>query len=267
MSNSEELVDAISDPKIDPSSDPKVATYTNNRKIPRKLLKNRFVPKIIQGAIRTIEQLVTEDVPGTQETLGVRQTVLPKEIVTDAARSGAHIFWTPREVSRTERDGSMQRDVNTAVATTRLTLQSPIFNSNSDSPTWTGTQDIVSPRRSIIPQEARNADPLDASINQFTAKHGHPKPIFSKVIGPKKTPDEIADVYARKRMDFGSNSVVVKTLNFMDFRLSPACTTDKLKYVIGPTTRVERSTNGSDWLASRHDIEEVTVERVSEAKT
>ena len=49
--------------KIDPSSDPKLAPYTNNGKFPQKLLKNRFVPKIIPGAIRPIDQLVMEDEP------------------------------------------------------------------------------------------------------------------------------------------------------------------------------------------------------------
>ena len=67
-------------------------------------------------------------------------------------------------------------------------------------------------------------------------------------------------------MDIGSNYVVSESPNFMDFGLSPVNTPNKLKYVIVPTTRVRRLTNGSDRLASRHDIEEVTVERGSEAK-
>ena len=89
--NSEELVDAVSDPKMDPSSDPKVSTYTTNGNYLQKLFKNRFVPKIIPCEICPIDQLVTEDVPGIRENLGVCQTVLPEEIVTDAARSGARI--------------------------------------------------------------------------------------------------------------------------------------------------------------------------------
>ena len=119
--------------------------------------------------------------------------MLPKEIVTDAAHSGVRIFRTLMEVSRTGRDGFMPWDVNTAVATARLNLQSPNFISTSDSPTRTGTQDIFSPRRSIIPLERWNAEPFDTSINQFTVVHGHPMPIFSKVIGPKTVPDESAE--------------------------------------------------------------------------
>ena len=160
-----ELVDAVSNPKRDPSSDEKVATYTTNGNPPQKSLRSRFVPKIIQGAIRSIDHLVTEDAPGIQETLGARQAVLLKEVVTDAARSGARIFRTLRELSRTVRDGSTPRCVNTSVVTTRLTPINPIFNSTSNSPMMNGNQDIVNPRRSIIATEARNAKPLDAPIN------------------------------------------------------------------------------------------------------
>ena len=92
-----------------------------------------------------INQLVTEDVPKIRETLGVRQTVLLKEIVTDAAPSGERIFRTLREVIRTGRDGSTPWDINTAVATARLNPPSPIFNSTSNSPTRNGNQDIFSP--------------------------------------------------------------------------------------------------------------------------
>ena len=52
----------------------------------------------------------------------------------------------------------------------------------------------------------------------------------------------------------------------MDFGLSPANTSYKLKSVIIPTARFRRSTNGSNWRRPRHDIEEVTTERVSETK-
>ena len=108
INDSKELVDAVINPKSGPSSDPKVGTYTINRNVTQKLLKSQFVPKIIPAAIRPVCQLVPEDPPGIRETLGVRQTVLPKEIVIDRAYSGARIFRTLREVSRTVRDGSIQ---------------------------------------------------------------------------------------------------------------------------------------------------------------
>ena len=104
------------------------------------------------------------------------------------------------------------------------------------------------------------------SINQFSPEHGHPTPIFSKVICCKTFPDKRSDVCARKRMDLMSISVLSESPSFMNFGLTPANTPDKLKSVIVPTTRVERLTNGSDWILTKHNIEEVTVERVGEAK-
>ena len=92
ISDSKELADPVSDSKSDPSRDPKVATHTTNGYFAKKILKNRFVPKIIQGKICLIEQLVMEDVPGVRETLGAWKTVISKEIVTDAVRSGVRIF-------------------------------------------------------------------------------------------------------------------------------------------------------------------------------
>ena len=139
--------DAVSDTK----SDLLVATHTsdgNERKItdtdttkinpPHKLILNRLIPNIIPGAIHLIDHTITEDVAGIRETLDTRQTVLLKEIVRDAERSGARILWNPMEVSRTGRDGNMTRVVNTSVAAARLTLPIQNFHSTSDYPTRTG---------------------------------------------------------------------------------------------------------------------------------
>ena len=86
------------DPKSDPSSNLKVATHITNRNFIQNLLRSRFFPEIIQCAISSINKLVTEDVTGIQEMLGLRQTLLPKLSVSDAARSCARIYPTPRAV-------------------------------------------------------------------------------------------------------------------------------------------------------------------------
>ena len=109
------------DIESDPSRNPKVDTYTINVNYAQKLSNNRFIPKIVPGAIRPIDQLITEDVPVILVTLDAQQTVFSKEIFADTARSCTRIFRTPREVSQKGRDISMSRDINTAVATTRLT--------------------------------------------------------------------------------------------------------------------------------------------------
>ena len=97
--------DAISDPK----SDSLVSTHTSdgnkikindtdttNINSPHKLFLNRIIPKIIPGTIRPIYQKITEDVVRIGETSDARQTVLSKEINTEAVRSGTHIFRGPR---------------------------------------------------------------------------------------------------------------------------------------------------------------------------
>ena len=111
----------VDDAESNPSSDPQVSTYITNRKSLKNLFNNRFTPKIIPGEINPIEQLVTEDDPLIRETLNAHQTMILKEIVTDTVHSGTCIFQTPSELSRTGKDGSTTRDVNTAVATARLT--------------------------------------------------------------------------------------------------------------------------------------------------
>ena len=168
------------DAESNPSSNQKVATYITNGSFPQKLFNNRFVSKIIPGTIRPIDQLVTKDFPGIQETLGARQTVLPKEIFTDVARGAARIFRTLREVSQTSRDSPMPRGVNTAVATARLSPLFQIFNSTSDSPTRTGTQDIFNPIGPSGPQWISDAQKLKTSINRFFVKNGCPSAVWSR---------------------------------------------------------------------------------------
>ena len=51
ISDSEKLVVTASDPKSDPSRDPKAATQTTNGNFAQKLLINRFIPKIIPVVI------------------------------------------------------------------------------------------------------------------------------------------------------------------------------------------------------------------------
>ena len=85
------LVDDGSDPKSDPSRNPKISTHITNGNFTQKLLISWFFPKIIQIVIRPINPLVTANVVGVQEILSPRQTVLPKASVMDGAHSCAQI--------------------------------------------------------------------------------------------------------------------------------------------------------------------------------
>ena len=64
-SDSEELVDTVSDPKSDSlvythTSDVNSASDTTNGNSPHKLLANREIPAIIQGVIRPVHQATTD---------------------------------------------------------------------------------------------------------------------------------------------------------------------------------------------------------------
>ena len=138
---------------------------------------------------------------------------LAPEGAPEGERHGRDVQWREhfrslRKVRRTGRDGSTPQDVNSAVENTRLNPPRPSSKSNSISPTRNGNQYIVSPRRSIIATEARNADPLDAPINLILDKHGQSTSTFNKIIGNKTVSGESADVYARVK---GWTSQVIPT--------------------------------------------------------
>ena len=189
-------------------------------------------------------------------------TVLSEEIFTGAAPSASHVFKDPPVVIWKVASRPIPIYMNTIGVSPRATTQFMTITGTSAPPIHIRCQEIGSPRGSIGPHEVINSHPFKTSINLFSPEHGHPTPIFSKVIGRKIVPDESADVYARKSMDFGSNSILSESPNFMNFGLSPANTPDKLNSVLSPTTRVESLTNGSYWILPRHDIEIIMLERV-----
>ena len=67
-------------------------------------------------------------------------------------------------------------------------------------------------------------------------------------------------------MDFGSDTVLSESPNFMDFGLSSVNTTDELGSVSAPTTRIVRTEYAFNWLPPYHDISEATADRVSGTK-
>ena len=215
-------------------------TDTTNGNSPNKLILHRLVPKIIPCAIRTIYQTITEDVVRIGETSDARQTVLSKEIVTDAACSGAHIFRTPRKKSRTGRDGITPQDRNIVVATARLTPPIQICHSTTYSPRRNRNQDIINLIGHVSPQWIRNAKKLKTSIDGCFAEDRGIKPIFSKVVGCNFAFDFSADINLRCGMNFRSNDVLTQNPNFINLGIASVNTTDKLGYVSVPTTRVRR---------------------------
>ena len=90
-----------------------------------------------------------------------QRTTLSKEIITEAARSAARVFWTPADVSPHGTDGTTPRYRNTDIGSTRLTYPVLIGGSTTGSPSRTVNQGIISPLGSIGPQWSRNAPIFD----------------------------------------------------------------------------------------------------------
>ena len=89
------------DAEADPASNPKVATHTSDEKnkvtdttnenLQQKLLINRTLPIITM----TIDTRITDRVANCGGTPHAHTTTTTKPVITDVARSRAHIIWTP----------------------------------------------------------------------------------------------------------------------------------------------------------------------------
>ena len=117
-----------------------------------------------------IYQTITKDAARIEETLQARQTIILKEIVMDVACSGACIFRTPGYISRTDRDSTMPRDGNTAVAASRSTSPVQICHSTTDYPIQNRNQDIINPIGPFSIQWINNTEKLKTSTDGFLQK-------------------------------------------------------------------------------------------------
>ena len=172
--------------------------------------------------------------------------VLNKEIATGAMCSTAGVLKDPPVKNWKDASGPIPVDKNTAGIPPRTTTKVMNGTGPSAPPISIGSHNIEEQRQSIILQEARNAKPLDASINKFSAKHRDSTPGWSNIIGSKLVTDERSDIYVRRQMSFGSDTILSENPNFMHFGMSPANTTYKLGPVIVPITRVGSPINVSN---------------------
>ena len=272
--NSKEY-DAKSDPKSNslvapPTSDIEEIKITDTETIngcsPHTLLTNREIPAIIHGVIPMVKQTTADRFPTIRRDLHAVRVVIHKEIIMGVTRSTTGVIKDPPVVNCKEASRPILVDKNTVEIPPRTTTQVLTVIGPSAPPIGIGSYDIEGRRQSITLNEGRNAEPLDASINIFPDKHRYPTPGWSKIVGSKVVTDKSANVYARGRMNFKSDTVLSENPNFINFRLSPVNTTDKLGSVIVPTTRVGSPINGSYWLQPGPHIEEATADRVSKTK-
>ena len=180
--------------------------------------------------------------------------VLPRANVTDATRPCAHIFLTTGNVIVIERYCATPRDAYSSETRYGASCQIPKFVATSVSPTRIGNQDIFSPSHPSIARRGRNAEPFEASINEFLAVNEHYTSYFSGVSGVETVSAEVADGNPCERVNFASNSVFGETPKFVDLGLSPTHTVDKLKSIFAPANRAGGLTDNSDELTSSHGI-------------
>ena len=109
------------------------------------------------------------------------RTIISKEIVTDAAHSAARVLKDP-PVNWKDTDGNIPWERNTVGTPPIVTTPDRIGAVPYVYPTSTRSQEIESPRRSIVLQEFRNTQPLYTPINGFSSKHRYPTLTWSKVI-------------------------------------------------------------------------------------
>ena len=222
-------------------------------------MTNREITEIIQGVIPPVKQKTADGVAKSGRYLHAVREVLHKEIVTGATHRAAGVIKDPPVVNWKGTGGIITVDRKTVVIPTITTTQVRTGTGPSVPPISIGSQKIEGLRRSIIPQEFSNSEPLKTSINITPAKHRDPTLSLSKVISSKTFTNESADVYSRGQMNFGSDTVLSKSPNFMDFGLYSVNTTDELG---SPTSKIGRMTDGSKWIPPGHDISETIADRV-----
>ena len=126
---------------------------------------NREIPAIVQGVIPPFNQTTAYGVATSRRALHAVCEVLHKDIVTGATCSTAVVPNDPLVINWKDAGESITVDKNTVGIPPRKTTQFLTGTGTSVPPISIWSQKIEGPRRSIIMQEARNSDPLDASIN------------------------------------------------------------------------------------------------------
>ena len=154
VSDSEELFDAVRNPKSDPSSDPKVATYTTNRNSPQTLLANCEIPAIVQGVISPVHHANVDGVSICGGYLHAVRTIILEEIVTVTAPSATCVFKDPPVINWKFASSLIPIDMKTVVLSPRSNTQVLTGTGTSTPPILIRRQEIDSPRGYIGPKKS-----------------------------------------------------------------------------------------------------------------
>ena len=146
-------------------------TDTTKGNYPHKLFINRIIPEIILVVIPPVKQTTADGVAESGGTFHAVRMIISKEVVTGVSCRAAFVFKDPPVINWKDAGGMIPQDRETIRIPPRATTPVQIGTGPSISPTSIRSQDIESPRRSIVPQEVRNSNPLDASINGISSEH------------------------------------------------------------------------------------------------
>ena len=132
-------------------------------------MTNKEIPAIIQVVIPPVNQTTVDGVVTSGKALYAVHAVIHKDIVTVTTCSAAGVLKDPPVENWKDTGKKIPVDRNTFGIPPRKTTQVWTGTGPSVPPISIGSYKIEVPRRSIIPHEVRNAEPLDAYINRITA--------------------------------------------------------------------------------------------------
>ena len=134
----------------------------------------------------------------------------------DVTCNSVQILRTPGHILRKGRDSTTRDDEDVVVRPPRdngpvliWVIVSPPTTGNS------GSQDIITKRKSISLSVGRNAPKFDASVHRNLADDGDSTAIFRKVMGRELYKSISSDIHFCCQVDFTSNSVGTKAPNFV----------------------------------------------------
>ena len=174
----------------------------------------------------------------------------------------------PSNVSRTVRDGSTPDD--TCIAVRSPQEKSPVLIGNTNvSPVCglIGSLQVGNKLQSTSLGKIRNDQKLDTSIDRKFPNDWDYASIFSKVIGREISHVSIEDLYLRFHMDFISNVVQTKVLQFVYLRILAFNTSDDFGILDTSATSIRRLTDGSHWYASDHVFGEASSFRITVSRS
>ena len=191
------------DTKIDPASNPEIATQTSdikkrkvtdtrNRDFQQKLLSNRTLTIITATIDPRIDDMVATCGASPHKLATPQMT----EVITDMSCSRAWILRTPRYVRWTDRDGNTPGKCDIAVRSPRD--NSPVLIGGIGvylASGHSGILKVLNKRPSTVSHRIRYTQKFDASVDRKLSNDGYYTSIFSKVIGLELSQSSSSDLY------------------------------------------------------------------------